>query len=80
MWRGRLVLLPDARADLRGASSVRTTICGADLTGLRVSGINAWDVKLDDDTLQGSLVVSAAGSEVRVNDLMVAQFVNFVLQ
>ena len=59
---------------------VETDLKGADLTGCRVYGVSAWDVKLSTGTKQQDLVITPIGEpEVTVDNLEVAQFVYLLL-
>ena len=60
---------------------VRTDLANAVLTGCRVYGISAWDVKLSEDTQQRDLVITPMGEpEVTTDDLEVAQFIYLLLR
>jgi hypothetical protein len=73
------------RADLRGANLfatllVETKLKGAVLTGCRVYGVSAWNVKLSKDTKQQDLIITPPEeSEVAVDNIEVAQFVYLLL-
>lgn len=59
---------------------VRTNLANAVLTGYRVYGISAWDVKVSKETKQQDLVVTPLGKpEVTTDDLEVAQFIYLLL-
>jgi hypothetical protein len=59
---------------------VETNLVGAILTGCRIYGISAWDVKLSEGTKQNNLVITRPGEPaVAVDDLEVAQFVYLLL-
>jgi hypothetical protein len=59
---------------------VQTDLIGADLTGCRIYGISAWNVKLNDRTKQQVLIITPHWEpEVTVDDLEVAQFVYLLL-
>ena len=67
-------------AILHGAMLVRTNLANAVLTGCRVYGISAWDVKVSKETKQQDLVVTPLGQpEVTADDLEVAQFIYLLL-
>jgi len=67
-------------AILHGAMLVRTNLANAVLTGCRVYGISAWDVKVSKGTRQQDLVVTPQGKpEVTTDDLEVAQFIYLLL-
>ena len=59
---------------------VETNLADADLTGCRIYGISAWDVKLSEGTIQQGLIITPEGEPaVTVDDLEVAQFVYLLL-
>jgi uncharacterized protein YjbI with pentapeptide repeats len=63
-------------AVLHGTMLVRTDLANAVLTGCRVYGISAWDVKLSESTKQQDLIITPLGEpEVTVDNIEVAQFV-----
>jgi uncharacterized protein YjbI with pentapeptide repeats len=67
-------------AILHGAMLVRTNLANAVLTGCRVYGISAWDVKVSKETMQQDLVVTPLSEpEVTADDLEVAQFIYLML-
>lgn len=67
-------------ADLTGAHLVETDFTDADLTGCRVYGISAWDLKLD-GTNQNNLIIRPPRGEpeITVDNLEVAQFIYLLL-
>jgi hypothetical protein len=63
------------------ATLVETSLVDATLTGCRVYGISAWNVKLGAATKQDALIITAPGEpEVIIDDLEVAQFVYLLLR
>jgi hypothetical protein len=74
-----------SEANLRGANLAQVALVGTDLadavlTGCRIHGISAWDVKLSEGTKQQALIITARGEpEVTIDDLEVAQFVYLLL-
>jgi hypothetical protein len=59
---------------------VETKLKGAVLTGCRVYGVSAWNVKLSKDTKQQDLIITPPEeSEVAVDNIEVAQFVYLLL-
>jgi hypothetical protein len=59
---------------------VEANLTDAVLTGCRVYGISAWDVKLSEDTKQQDLVITPLGEPaVTTDDLEVAQFIYLML-
>jgi uncharacterized protein YjbI with pentapeptide repeats len=67
-------------ADLTSASLVGTDLRSADLRGCRIYGLSAWDVRLDGAEQAGLVISPAHETEVRVDDLEVAQFVYLMLK
>jgi uncharacterized protein YjbI with pentapeptide repeats len=66
-------------SDLRSTALVETILRDADLTGCRIYGISAWDLKLD-GTKQRDLVITPADEpEITVDNIEVAQFVYLLL-
>jgi hypothetical protein len=67
-------------ANLMAAQLVETNLKSADLTGCRIYGVSAWNVKLNEGTKQQGLIITPAEeSEVTVDDLEVAQFIYLLL-
>src|SRR5262249_32356319 len=64
--------------DLRGATLLKTNFTRAQLTGCRVYGISAWDVKLE-EAKQQDLVITNAEPTVTVDNIEVAQFIYLLL-
>jgi uncharacterized protein YjbI with pentapeptide repeats len=64
-----------AGANLIGATLVRTGLEKADLTGCRVYGISAWDVRLGEAKQAGLVITQKGEPEITVDDLEVAQFI-----
>ena len=59
---------------------VETSLQGAILTGCRVYGVSAWNVKLSEGTKQQDLVITPPDKpEVTVDNIEVAQFVYLLL-
>ena len=57
-----------------------TDLANAVLTGCRVYGISAWDLKVSEGTKQQDLVITRLGEpEVTVDNIEVAQFVYLLL-
>lgn len=65
-------------ADLDCAIMVRTNLEKADLTGCRIYGISAWDLKLK-ETKQLDLIITPGDPDITVDNLEVAQFVYLLL-
>jgi uncharacterized protein YjbI with pentapeptide repeats len=70
-----------SRANLSEAILVQTDLQGTNLTGSRIYGISAWDVKIDDDeSKRRELIVTPQDqAEVLVDDIEVAQFIYMLL-
>lgn len=67
-------------ADLSEGNMVRTNFNKADLTGCRIYGVSAWDLKLQ-ETIQLDLIITPLGdSNITVDNLEVAQFVYLLLK
>lgn len=72
-------------ADLRGAWLLganlhETKLQGANLDGARVHGVSAWKIETDQATSQRGLIITLDDeSEVKVDDIEVAQFVYMLL-
>jgi hypothetical protein len=67
-------------AMLMGAQLVEANLTDAVLTGSRVYGVSAWNVKLSKDTKQQDLVITSEGeAELTTDDLEVAQFIYLML-
>jgi hypothetical protein len=58
---------------------VETDLTGADLTGCRIYGVNAWHLKLESAKQQNLLVTPVDESEIMVDNIEVAQFVYLLL-
>ena len=52
---------------------------GADLTGCRVYGISAWDLKLDGAEQKNLIITPHGEPEITVDNLEVAQFIYLLL-
>jgi hypothetical protein len=60
---------------------VETNLENAVLTGCRIYGISAWNLKLSQDTIQQDLVITERGEpKVTVDNIEVAQFVHLLLR
>jgi uncharacterized protein YjbI with pentapeptide repeats len=67
-------------ANLSGATLLETNLVDAVLTGSRVYGVSAWNVKLSQGTKQQDLVITSfLEPEVTVDNIEVAQFVYLLL-
>jgi hypothetical protein len=66
-------------ADLRGALLLKTTMESATLTGCRIYGISAWDVKLERAAQSNLVMTPDEQSTLQVDDLEVAQFIYLLL-
>jgi uncharacterized protein YjbI with pentapeptide repeats len=69
-----------SKADLSEAIFVKTNIEKSDLTGCRIYGISAWDLKLQ-GAIQKNLIITHDGdSTITVDNLEVAQFIYLLLK
>ena len=72
-------------ADLRGAdlsegTMIRTNFSKANLTGCKIYGVSAWDLKLQ-GTIQTDLIITPYGDpDITVDNLEVAQFIYLLLK
>lgn len=66
-------------ADLRFARLVSTVMENATLTGCRVYGISAWDLKLEGANQSGLVITRDGEPTITVDDLEVAQFIYLLL-
>jgi hypothetical protein len=58
---------------------VHTDLTGADLTGCRIYGISAWDLKLEGANQQNLVITPYGAPTVTVDNIEVAQFVYLLL-
>jgi hypothetical protein len=66
-------------ANLTGANMMETDFRGSDLTGCRIHGVSAWDLKLG-GAKQQSLVITTVGEpEITVDNIEVARFIYLIL-
>ncbi len=69
-----------AGVDFEGATLIETDFEGADISGSKIYGISAWDVRLAPSTKMNGLVITKKEQPViTVDDLEVAQFVYLLL-
>jgi uncharacterized protein YjbI with pentapeptide repeats len=69
-----------SEANLSGTILVETNFVGANLSRSRIYGVSAWNVKLNEKTNQGNLIITENNEPtVMVDDLEVAQFVYLLL-
>jgi Pentapeptide repeats (8 copies) len=69
-----------SQANLSCTQIIWTDLRGASLCGSRVYGASVWDIKVDDQTKQGNLIIT--GSEeaaITVDNIKVAQFIYLLL-
>jgi hypothetical protein len=67
-------------ADLSRAALVETNLESAVITGCRIYGISAWNVRLSEGTKQRDLVITREGEpDVTIDNIEVAQFVYLLL-
>jgi len=66
-------------ANLRRATLVETSFEGADLSGCRIYGISAWELRLE-GAIQTNLIITPADQPtITVDNLKVAQFIYLLL-
>jgi hypothetical protein len=61
------------------ANLVHTNVARANLTGCRVYGVSAWDLKLDGAEQKNLIITPGDESEITVDNLEVAQFIYLLL-
>ena len=72
-------------ADLSGADLIElaqlidTDFTGADLTGCRIFGVSAWNLKLEGTKQRNLVITHDAEPEITVDDIEVAQFIYLML-
>jgi uncharacterized protein YjbI with pentapeptide repeats len=67
-------------AVLEEVRMIKTILSGTTLTGSSVYGISAWDLCIDEHTVQGDLNISKIGeTAISVDDLEVAQFMYMLM-
>ncbi len=66
-------------ADLSCVTLVRTNLEGTDLTGCRVYGLSAWDLKLEGAIQKDLLITPDYAPSITVDNLEVAQFIYLLL-
>jgi uncharacterized protein YjbI with pentapeptide repeats len=71
-------------ADLSGAILlnavlVNTNLMGADLSGCRIYGVSAWDLKLEGAKQQDLVITPVKEPEITVDNIEVAQFIYLML-
>jgi uncharacterized protein YjbI with pentapeptide repeats len=72
-----------SKADLRKANLgvailVNADLRASDLTGCRIHGVSAWNLKLE-DAKQQNLVITADAPEITVDNIEIAQFIHLLL-
>ena len=69
-----------SQANFSGAHLVRADLCNATLFGSRVYGTSVWDIKVNDQTNQQSLVITPyPEAAITVDNIKVAQFIYLLL-
>ena len=66
-------------ANLNLATLVNTDLTRADLTGCRIHGVYAWDLKLEGAKQQNLVITPEDAPEISVDNIEVAQFVHLLL-
>jgi uncharacterized protein YjbI with pentapeptide repeats len=67
-------------ANLQGAAMVGTILSGADLTGCRIYGISAWNLKLEATKQQNLVITGDKEPTITVDNIEVAQFIYLLLR
>src|SRR5262249_4960692 len=68
-------------AILMRATLVKTNLENANLSGCRIYGISAWDIKVNQETKQYDLIITDWNeAKVKVDDIQVAQFIYLILR
>ena len=66
--------------DLSRASLINTNLESADLSASRVYGISAWDIRVNNETIQTGLIITPTDdSSVTIDGLELAQFIYLLL-
>jgi uncharacterized protein YjbI with pentapeptide repeats len=64
----------------QGTVMVHRDLQGADLSGSRVYGVSAWDVVVDEETIQADLIITPDHEpQISVDNIKVAQFIYLLL-
>src|SRR5215831_17420688 len=71
---------PVTSAMARAASLVSTDPTGADLTGCRIYGVSAWDLKLLRAKQQNLVITDEDEPAITVDNIEVAQFIYLILR
>jgi hypothetical protein len=66
-------------ADLETSSLLHTDLTEADLTGCRIYGVSAWNLKLERTKQQNLVITPQHEPEITVDNIEVAQFVYLLL-
>lgn len=67
-------------SNLSGARLLQTNLEKADLSGCRIYGISAWDLKINEETAQSNLIITRYGEPIiTVDNLEVAQFIYLLM-
>jgi uncharacterized protein YjbI with pentapeptide repeats len=79
LYRADLSEADLSEALLNGATLLETNLTNAVLTGCRIYGISAWNVKLEGAQQRNLIITSEDEPEVTTDDLEVAQFIYLLL-
>ena len=80
LWNSNLRGVNLTGARLASAQLIKTDLRDATLTGSRVYGASVWDIKVNDDTKQQNLIITAGDQPViTVDNIKVAQFIYLLL-
>jgi Pentapeptide repeats (8 copies) len=67
------------RANISEANLLKTNLTGADLTGCRIYGVSAWDLKLEGAKQENLIITPEGEPEITVDNIEVAQFIYLML-
>lgn len=69
-----------AFADLSETTFIETKFVSSDLSNARIYGISAWDIDIDDKSIQKNLSLNRTGeSEITVDNIEIGQFIYLLL-
>ena len=58
---------------------IRTNFNSANLSGCKIYGISAWDLQVNDQTVQSNMIITQIAPNITVDDIEVAQFVYLMI-
>ena len=66
-------------ADFSGCVLNGAKLIGSDISNSLVYGVNAWDVEIDEETIQRNLYIDNDGPSITVDNIKIAQFLHTIL-